>query len=351
MNPLKLWGMESEENNTWSLPIDLEIWRKVNNVLSIDWEQLERWRKELLWSRDKLKKYIWICYLDSVWAWSWIWYFWDTKNFEKMKPKLKSWKSLLSFPCIDFNKNNGIWNNDWFILTLVDLKNMFIALGFRIASEKEEFQRWREQILSCKKELEAVGIIYKDWVWNFSKAKWYTKWPKINWKSLLVFMTVHFNKKNNIWNEKWGIYSVIELRKMFSVIWFKVDYGEIKKDTIGERLSKEEEWEQSRWIMKILEEEARKQIEIVDALSKWLLRREVWETETDRIRKEIYSNMMDAVQCRRCEKKAIRNDIQSGLEEEDRIFLEESDINDWEVDMFDFSEPWVLYDDDDLYYL
>ena len=144
---------------------------------------------------------------------NWIWYFWDAKGSQVWK------KFFRTFLKSKFNKCYWLWDNRWYIECIWNLKKLFICLWFNVATEEEEIIRWKEKIESKKKILEKESnIIFKNWIWYFWDAKGSQVWKKY----FRTFLKSKFNKCHWIWNDRWFIENIWNLKKLFICLWFNV---------------------------------------------------------------------------------------------------------------------------------
>ena len=208
---------------------------------------LSGWRQQILDERESLGEKAWIIELDDIWYFSfckWV-DFW---------PKI-GWKSMRYFPTTNFNRQNWIGDEKfWKFRTKPHLIKMFDKLGFTIATPEQEnifkknhekkyyesfIPEYRSIIKSSNDILKKDFWIYEmDWVWNFALFKnAYLKKP-FNWKNLNFFPFTEFNQYYNIWNSKWRLDWVNDLRRVFQVLWFDTDDISDKK---GERIRIPEE--------------------------------------------------------------------------------------------------------------
>ncbi len=174
---------------------------------------LLEWQNFILSKKEQLQKEALLVEIN------WIWYFGDTKCS-------KHWLYLRSFPNASFNRANGVWNDKWIIENPQELRQLFSALWFQVASEQQEITRWRDILVWYKEKLEKEADIYEiDWIWYFWNWWWNNKW-----KYLINFPNCEFNRKNNVWTENWSIKSVRELKNLFQSLWLRVATDQEEKN-------------------------------------------------------------------------------------------------------------------------
>lgn len=173
----------------------------------------------------------------------WILYFCKCKSVSSI-PRFIASIPKTSFPSLEFNRINGIWNEIWVIRNKNDYKKAFELLWFSIASDKQEkamlwslknnlynevfIKKSRELIIGNVDSLGWAWITYKNWVWDLCLCKWHSLWPKIWDINLRAFPAVAFNKSRWIWDKNWVIKNKSELSKMLQALWFNTTNDKLR---------------------------------------------------------------------------------------------------------------------------
>lgn len=207
-------SFEDIDNENIDLTIDTKT--KIDEVFLHDWnlnKELLTYKSDLLSIVDELIEQSGLLKLE------WWFYFWNMK-WKSTWPKI-NWKALNTFPSCTFNKKNNLWNKEWKIGSVDNLKSLFIFLWIEILEDEKEYYKYllKWTLKDLLKEWDLKKI---NWGYFFWDLKWPPFWPKINGMNLSSFPNAKFNKENNIWNSKWILVTNIDLRDLCDCLGIRV---------------------------------------------------------------------------------------------------------------------------------
>ncbi|EKD66336.1 MAG: hypothetical protein ACD_49C00050G0006 [uncultured bacterium (gcode 4)] len=188
------------------------LWLKV----ATEAQELERYKNLLLSHKEELLK-IWLIEIDNVW------YLFECMQWKSWQKIWKIWnKYLSSFPNATLNKKWWAGNKVWTIQDDKWLGIMLENLWFKVATESQELERYKNLLLSHREQLFKIWLQEIEWIWYFYKCKKNQDWQKI-WKIWNKFLgsliKAEFMREKWIWRVgKWDVVNRAQLKEMFKLV-------------------------------------------------------------------------------------------------------------------------------------
>lgn len=105
-------------------------------------------------------------------------------------------KHFGSFPGGTFCKKYHIGTEKGLLRNVEHVRDLFRLLRLPVASENEEYARWRELILEKREELAAMGVrLENDGKWDINGVRRTAFWPRIGNHHLSTFPNGRFNRE------------------------------------------------------------------------------------------------------------------------------------------------------------